>query len=135
VSLYDFTIENEKITVKRNLKGLKGYKRNFAGETFLEHRKELFFRIIEPYYSAGKRYGWNPSIGLGINEQALFYAKRKKLKLCVFIGNKKDRYYEADPETWIRFARQHNSIEKHGNTRLYVIQFSPEYFRTVLVAM
>ena len=134
MSLYDFIVENGKITVKRNLKGLKGYNRVFAGEIFLEHGKELFFRIEEPYYSAGKRYGWTPPISLGINEQALFYAKRKKLKLCVFVGDGKDRYYEADPDTWIRFARQHNSIEKHGNTRLYIMQFSPKYFRTVLVA-
>jgi len=132
---YKITLEDYTPKVKRDIRGLKGYKYVFAGEIFLYNKNEnaLFFKIDKPYYSAGKHYGWNPPIGLGICKQALIFALRKKAKLCVFIGNRNDRYYETTAERWYNFSKKHNSIEQHGKTTIYIIQFSRENFNTILI--
>jgi len=121
--------------VKRKIGTIKGKELIFRGERFLyiPETKELFFHIREPYYSCGKRYGWNPPIGLGINENALKFAVKNKLRICVFIGTAKDRYYAIDAYKWKRFAEKHQSIEKHGSTQVYIVQFSKTLFNTVFV--
>jgi len=74
--------------IKRRKETIRGKRLIFRGEQFLyiPETKELFFRIRDPYYSCGKRYGWNPPIGLGINTNALQFAIKNNLHLCVFVG-------------------------------------------------
>jgi len=121
--------------VKRKLSSIKGRKLVFKGETFLyiPKTKELFFHIREPYYSSGKRYGWNPPIGLGINEAALNFAVKNNLRICVFVGSTRDRYYATEAHKWKRFAERHKSIEKHGSTKIYIMQFSNNIFNTIFI--
>jgi len=119
----------------RTKKSIRGILWRISGELFLYNPREnaVFFRIREPYYSSGKKYGWNPPIGLGINKTVLMRTREKNSKICVFVGNKKDRYYQTDSRTWIKFAEEHGSIEVHKNTVIYIIQFSPKYFKTIYV--
>ena len=119
--------------VRRKLSSIKGRKLVFRGEVFLyvPEARELFFRIREPYYSCGKRYGWNPPIGFGINDKALNFAVKNNLKICVFVGDRTDRYYVTEAFKWKRFAEKHGSIETHGNAKIYIIQFSDGNFTTV----
>jgi len=121
--------------IKRRKETIRGKRLIFRGEQFLyiPETKELFFRIRDPYYSCGKRYGWNPPIGLGINTNALQFAIKNNLHLCVFVGTTKDRYYTIDPYKWKRFSEKHRSIEKHGTTQIYIVQFSKNLFNTIFV--
>ena len=121
--------------VRRKKSEIKGRLLKFRGENFLysSETREIFFRIQEPYYSAGKKYGWNPPIGLGINEDALNFAVKKNLRIGVFVGNTKDRYYSIPAYKWRRFALKHNSIEEHGSTKIYIAQFSDSLFNTIYV--
>jgi len=121
--------------IKRKQSTIKGRKMVFRGETFLyiPETKELFFKIREPYYSCGKIYGWTPPIGLGINADALEFAVKKNLRLCVFVGTVKDRYYLIDACKWKKFAEKYDSIEKHRSTQIYIIQFSKKHFNTIFI--
>jgi len=109
-------------------------KLHFAGETFSydNESNRLYVLIREPYYSAGKQFGWAGSpVGLGINEYALEFAIKNRASIRVFVGNTKDRVYETDAEHWRKFALGHNAIETRGSTTLYVIQWSRENFKTI----
>ena len=119
--------------VRRKKSEIKGKLLKFRGENFLysSDSKEMFFKIEEPYYSAGKKYGWNPPIGLGINEDALNFAVRQNLRIGVFVKDTVDRYYSIPAYRWKAFAEKHNSIERHGETRIYVVQFSDSLFNTI----
>jgi len=121
--------------VKRKKETIKGKLLIFRGEQFLyiPEARELFLWIREPYYSCGKRYGWNPPIGLGINEEALNFAVKKNLRLCIFVGNTKDRYYTIEAYKWKKFSERHKSIERHRKTQIYIIQFSKDLFNTVFI--
>ena len=108
----------------------------FMRQTFYyaADRKELFFRIRVPYYSAGKQYHWPGScVGLGLNKEALYFALRMGAKIGVFVEDKKDRYYQARPSDWKAFADKWGSIELHGTALIYVLQWGEEHFRTVMV--
>ena len=108
----------------------------FRGEKFLHFPKEkiLLFHIREPFYSAGKQFGWKGApIALGINKQALNYALENNLKIRVVVGSKNPgRSYEILAEEWEEFSLKHGAIMKKGKTVIYVCQWTKEHFKTIL---
>lgn len=72
------------------------------GQIFYQGQYFLYWRIRNPYYTAGKKYGWQDnSPGIGINESALRHAKFNKLQVRTFIGAVDHKCYEADPLKWL----------------------------------
>lgn len=105
----------------------------FAGEEFeFEPRlKILKFHIREPFYSAGKQFGWGkPTVGLGINYDALTFAVSHNAKIWVQVGSS-PKIYEINAKTWLDFVRRFKSIDKHTGIALYVVQWSEKYFKTL----
>lgn len=94
----------------------------------------LRVHIREPFFSAGKQFGWKgATIGLGISKEALDYALKHGCKIQVTVGEKTDRAYEVAAQTWKDFAEGHGSIMTCKNTQLYIIQWSKALFRTVML--
>lgn len=102
-----------------------------AGEVYYEEFGILHAHIREPFYSAGKQYGWNGStLGLGLSKAALIYALRHKLLIRVTVGNNPNSY-QTSPQRWLDFARQHDAIMDRGETRLFILQWSEANFDTI----
>jgi len=92
----------------------------------------LYHWVREPFWSAGKLYGWSGSpAALGANRAILDYAESHKAKVSVFTQNKFDRCYEADPKTWIEFARKYKAVYWASEMPIYLLQWCPKYFRTI----
>jgi len=105
----------------------------FKGQKFKVSFDEGFlqFHIKEPFYSAGKQFGWfGASIGLGINKQALEYAIANDLSIRVIVGSKPS-VYECTSVSWKLFCDTHNSFMIRGNAEICVIQWNKEHFKKV----
>lgn len=105
-----------------------------GGQTCIHDRVEnlLYHWLREPFWSAGKIYGWPGSpAALGANRAILDYAKSQVAKIRVFVQEKIDRCYETDPETWFEFARKYKAIYWASEVAIYLLQWCPKHFRTV----
>lgn len=105
---------------------------NFRGESFTydDDAKTLSFHVREPFYSAGKQFGWKgATIGLGINQHALRFAVDHFLTIRVTVENRK-KAYEIPAVEWLRFAQKHNSVMMKGNTEIFVVQWAKDTFVT-----
>ena len=72
--------------------------------------------IREPYYTAGKQFGWEgKSIGLGIAEH-LF----QKPRIYVTVGNNK-KIWTITTEKAKQFVNKHKSFHYADGTKLWVI--------------
>ena len=92
----------------------------------------LYHWVREPFWSAGKIYGWPGSpAALGANRAILDYAKIHEAKVRVFTQGKFDRCYEADPGEWLEFVRKFNAIRWASRVAIYLLQWCPKYFRTI----
>ena len=92
----------------------------------------LYHWVREPFWSAGKIYGWPGSpAALGANRAILDYAKSRKAKIRVFTQNNFDRCYETDPETWLEFAQKHKAVYRASEIAIYLLQWCPKHFRTI----
>lgn len=109
----------------------KGKHLLIQGEEYYQYMGVLFTVIREPFYSAGKQYGWsgNP-IGLGLSQQALDHALRNSLLIRVQVGTT-DKMYETSPRQWLDFARQHHALQQRGDTRLFIMQWTTKRFKTI----
>lgn len=78
--------------------------------------------IKEPYYSAGKTYGWGKEIfGIGIKTEIVDKAKKEKKNLYIKIGHEKD-VWKITPKMVERLAKKYNSVkEVRFGAKLYVI--------------
>lgn len=109
-------------------------KLTIRGETFFfdAANKILQFTIREPFFSAGKQFGWlGQTIGLGINEDALNFALKHNCKLRVKVGDINNRVYEVDPAEWMQFAYKTKSIMVKGSTKLLIAQWTPALFKSL----
>ena len=109
---------------------------DFRGERFIHSTSDnlLKFQVREPFYSAGKQFGWQGvTVGLGISEEALEYALQHNCRIQVRVGEKKDRAYEIAAQAWKAFAEKNGSIMKCKDTKIYVIQWSRDHFKTVRI--
>lgn len=81
----------------------------------------LAFHIDEPYWGAGKIYGWEGA-GLGINQKLIELAKKRKKELRVsFYKNRKFKY-RITPTLVEKRAKQFNSYyEARGKVKLLVV--------------
>lgn len=104
----------------------------FCNETFVEDQKRLFIVLDAPYYTAGRKYGFNPPIGVGINREALNYATKKRMSICVVLRNKQDRYYQAAAFRLLNFAASRQSYEKHKQAILAIVPLNEKYFTTFI---
>lgn len=71
----------------------------------------LEIAIKEPFYSAGKQFGWKlhgikKSPGIGLSREILGYANSNKLMLRILVDGKR---YIANPDDWVLFAIETNS--------------------------
>jgi hypothetical protein len=112
---------------------MKWQKIIFAGEEFEfePEQKILKIHIKEPFYSAGKKFGWgHPVVGFSINYDALMFAVSHNCKIWVKVGDK-PKVYETDAKSWLEFVRQFKSIDNHTGIALYVMQWSDKHFKTL----
>lgn len=100
-----------------------------GGQTVIIHERTLYLWLRKgPFYSAGKKYGWDPPVpGLGVNLDILKYASKNDLKLRVFVGDKLDRCYETHPNMFLGFGEP--KVEKGMHLR--ILPWSTIYFVTV----
>ena len=82
----------------------------------------LLVNIGEPFYSAGKKYGWTGnSVGLGINDLVVHHAMKTNATIGVWVGNKPTLYY-IRPEKIIELVERYQSYYKtEDGTVLYVV--------------
>lgn len=102
----------------------------FQNERFIEDQKRLFIVLDEPYYTAGRKYGFKPLIGAGINRTALSYATNHRMSICIILRNNLDRYYQALAYRLLSFAVSKQSYEKHKQSTLCIVPLNEEYFTT-----
>jgi hypothetical protein len=88
----------------------------------------LYLHIREPYYTAGRRFGWNGTmIGIGISYDILNFATKKRLALIqITVGNGKKQY---QIET-IKYTESHSRMHKKG-TLLILVPWDDKHFETV----
>lgn len=118
---------------KRGDKSLNMKELAFRGQRFILSLDDniLHFHIEEPFYSAGKQFGWSgASIGLGINAEALAYAVGIRCQIQVTVGKNKNAYL-IKAKTWQNFTKNHNAFMIRGETNLHVVQWSKKLFKTV----
>ena len=107
------------------------------GQKIFDDCYALYVWIDEPFYKAGKIYGWpNPTLGIGLNREILDRALMCERKIRIVLKDYEDRCYQTEPAKWKAFAEKWNSIQYvkiSGQTlpELYVMQLSPENFETI----
>lgn len=75
--------------------------------------------ILTPFYSAGKKYGWNGApIGLGINVRLL----EGSGDICVRVGESKD-VWKIDKTRALDFIKKYQSLYKARTVTLGVISW------------
>lgn len=85
---------------------------------------ELRFNIREPFYSAGKWFGWEGNtLGIGINEDILNFAKKHDCLLIITVGDSKQEYLTT-PKAVENFCEQYKSYYKIKGVKLYIIQWA-----------
>ena len=100
----------------------------FNGARFYVFRGALWFIAERPFYSAGKIFEWKgPTVGFGINIEALEYAKDHGLKVRVMLRDKKSKCYETTPGQYLLYGHDWN--EK--GVMLKVLQWSKTFFKTI----
>ena len=84
----------------------------------------LAFHIDQPWWGAGKRFGWDGP-GIGINKKIIEKAKKMDLKLQItYYKNRKYRY-EITPTLVEKRAKQYDSYyTARGKVKLLVIPVS-----------
>jgi hypothetical protein len=101
---------------------------SFHGEVFTHDLEDssLKFHIREPFFSAGKRFGWSgSSCGLGLNQQALDYAKKWNLKIIVTVHGKR---YVTHWKTWLSNGR---TWKLENGVSVLVLQWCSNFFVTL----
>ena len=98
----------------------------------------VYVNIHEPFYKAGQICGWEGSpLGLGVNQDVLLWAAKRRAKVRVLVGEDASKCYEADPDQWMQFSVQHKCVQRTKPTTgeplpaLYVMQWNKEHFKTV----
>jgi len=77
--------------------------------TYDDMGKTLYVVIQEPFYSAGKKLGWNESktAGLGFNKSIITHILKFKCHMVVNVGTAQYSY-------WIHYDRLKKFIEDHN---------------------
>jgi len=85
-----------------------------------------------PYLKAWKDFNWKEKRpGLGINRDALLYAKDHGLRVRVLVSFKADRCYEAEAQKWINFSERTRSIDKRDGVAIYLLPWTRKHFQTI----
>lgn len=106
---------------------------NFRNQQFYHdlEQQTLHFHIKEPFYSAGKKFGWiGATVGLGISEYALDYAERNNLKIQVTVAASRSAY-RTTAKKWRDFSLLHGATMQRGGTPLIIIRWADPQFETV----
>ena len=107
------------------------------GQKTFDDFHSIWIWIHEPFYKAGKIYGWpGRTLGIGLSKEILDRALMLHRKIRIILKDNKDRCYQADPVKWMEFAEKWKSIQyvKIGGQslpELYIMQLSEENFETI----
>jgi hypothetical protein len=88
----------------------------------------LSLHIREPYYTAGKRFGWiGTKIGIGISQQIIDFAHKKRLVLIRVTVGKGTKQYQIERRKYVESS---DRMFKKG-TVLILVPWDTKHFETV----
>lgn len=92
----------------------------------------FMFKIIEPFWSAGKTFSWTgSSAGLGISKNKLIFCLQNGLSIIRVRVADNPSIYETTTKEWLNFCNETNSKMTRGDTLLYVLQWTKDHFKTL----
>ncbi len=111
----------------------------FGGEPFEVDLKEktLKFHLREPMQAAGSTFKW-PTLygqqGVGLNIDALSYAKKNGLKILIEWLGDTEHIYQASADGWIQFALKTKSELHVRSAVIMVLPFTSPFFSKYMEA-
>lgn len=93
------------------------------GEEFEVRDRTLCVHIREPYYTAGKKFGFT-GVGVSLSKDVLDYASKHGLTRILMTVGKYTKMWEIPLEDWIR----HSYLMIVKGTMLRTIEWSNKYF-------
>lgn len=81
--------------------------------------------IREPFFSAGKQFGWTGnSVGIGLSEEIIEFAFKNDYDICVSVGENPNLFWTS-AKTWKSVCESKKQFfDLHDGKRLYVYQWS-----------
>lgn len=106
-------------------------KKHLGGQTILydEEKNIIYAFISEPFYSAGKVFNWRGrTVGLSLNSEILDFARTHGAMIKVYVATQPNKLYSINPDEWLKFSREHGSIQRRKGITLHVVQWSENHF-------
>jgi len=102
------------------------------GQPVLETPEAIYIWVRKgPYLTAGRGLWPGSPLGFGINREILDLATMRGKPIRIINGDRFDRCYEATGQHWFKFVLKHNATMERKGVKLYLLQFSPDHFKTI----
>jgi len=89
-----------------------------------EEQKILQTHLREPFYVAGKMFGWSGNtVGLSLSEEIIQWASDRDYYIILTVGSNPAKF-GMSAKDWKAFVEKNKSIYKKDDKSLFVVQWS-----------